>query len=74
MQFGNLRNSAGRSKLDDPFSREYSAYVAAETLSFEDALKLVSLRAKYMQQAVPEGEGGIAAIWDLTEAIIFGMR
>ena len=33
---------------------EYSAYVAAEALSFEDALKLVSLRATYMQQAVPE--------------------
>ena len=44
---------------------EYSAYVAAEALSFEDALKLVSLRAKYMQQAVPEGEGGIAAILGL---------
>lgn len=44
---------------------EYSAYVAAETLSFEDALKLVSLRATYMQQAVPEGEGGIAAILGL---------
>lgn len=44
---------------------EYSAYVAAEALSFEDALKLVSLRATYMQQAVPEGEGGIAAILGL---------
>jgi len=41
---------------------EYSAYVAAETLNFEDALRLVSLRAKYMQDAVKEGEGGIAAI------------
>ena len=41
---------------------EYSAYVAAETLNFEDALRLVSLRAKYMQEAVKEGDGGIAAI------------
>ena len=41
---------------------EYSAYVAAETLKFEDALRLVSLRAKYMQEAVKEGDGGIAAI------------
>ena len=41
---------------------EYSAYVAAETIKFEDALELVSLRAKYMQEAVKEGEGGIAAI------------
>ncbi|MEL0199580.1 MAG: ACP S-malonyltransferase [Gammaproteobacteria bacterium] len=45
---------------------EYSAYVAAEALSFEDALKLVSHRARYMQQAVPEGEGGIAAILGLS--------
>ncbi len=41
---------------------EYSAYVAAESIKFEDALKLVSLRAKYMQEAVKEGEGGIAAV------------
>ena len=41
---------------------EYSAYVAAESLSFEEALTLVSLRAKYMQEAVEEGKGGIAAI------------
>ena len=41
---------------------EYSAYVAAEALQFEDALSLVSLRAKFMQEAVKEGEGGIAAI------------
>ena len=31
---------------------EFSAYVAAESLSFEDALVLVSLRAKFMQEAV----------------------
>ena len=41
---------------------EYSAYVAAESLDFEEALNLVSLRAKFMQEAVKEGEGGIAAI------------
>ena len=41
---------------------EYSAYVAAEAIKFEDALELVSLRAKCMQEAVKEGEGGIAAI------------
>ena len=46
---------------------EYSAYVAAESIKFEDALELVSLRAKYMQEAVKEGEGGIAAIIGLTE-------
>ena len=41
---------------------EYSAYVAAESLKFEDALKLVSLRAQYMQESVKEGDGGIAAV------------
>ena len=46
---------------------EYSAYVAAETLKFEDALLLVSLRAKFMQEAVQEGEGGIAAIIGLAK-------
>jgi [acyl-carrier-protein] S-malonyltransferase len=41
---------------------EYSALVAAESLRFEDALPLVRLRAQAMQEAVPEGTGGIAAI------------
>ena len=45
---------------------EYSAYVAAESITFEEALELVSLRAKYMQDAVPEGKGGIAAIIGLS--------
>ena len=45
---------------------EFSALVAAKTLSFEDALLLVSSRAKFMQEAVPEGEGAIAAIIGLT--------
>jgi [acyl-carrier-protein] S-malonyltransferase len=41
---------------------EYSALVAADALRFEDALPLVRLRAQAMQDAVPEGVGGIAAI------------
>jgi len=45
---------------------EYSALVSAKSLSFEDALILVSSRAKFMQEAVPEGEGAIAAIIGLT--------
>ena len=45
---------------------EFSALVAAKTLSFEEALLLVSLRAKFMQEAVPEGEGAIAAIIGLS--------
>ena len=36
---------------------EYSALVAAEVLSFEEALKAVHLRGQYMQDAVPVGKG-----------------
>jgi len=47
---------------------EYSALVAADALRFEDALPLVRLRAQAMQEAVPEGTGGIAAIIGLDAA------
>ena len=47
---------------------EYSALVAAGSLRFEDALPLVQLRARAMQEAVPEGTGGIAAIVGLDDA------
>lgn len=47
---------------------EYSALVAAGALRFEDAVPLVRLRAQAMQEAVPEGTGGIAAILGLDEA------
>jgi [acyl-carrier-protein] S-malonyltransferase len=46
---------------------EYTALVAAEALRFEDALPLVRIRAQAMQEAVPEGTGGIAAILGLDE-------
>jgi [acyl-carrier-protein] S-malonyltransferase len=41
---------------------EYSALVAAGALAFEDAVRLVHLRGQAMQEAVPEGLGGMAAI------------
>ncbi len=41
---------------------EYSALVAAGTLSFEDAIKAVHLRGQFMQEAVPEGEGKMYAL------------
>ncbi|MBU0672217.1 MAG: ACP S-malonyltransferase [Candidatus Margulisbacteria bacterium] len=41
---------------------EYSALVAASALSFADAVKLVHLRGKFMQQAVPLGEGAMSAV------------
>jgi [acyl-carrier-protein] S-malonyltransferase len=41
---------------------EYSAYVAAGTMSFSDAVRTVRNRGKYMQEAVPVGIGAMAAI------------
>jgi [acyl-carrier-protein] S-malonyltransferase len=46
---------------------EYTALVAAGALAFEDALPLVRLRAQAMQEAVPQGEGAMAAILGLDE-------
>ncbi|BFN29102.1 malonyl CoA-acyl carrier protein transacylase [Pseudomonas sp. SCT] len=47
---------------------EYSALVAAGSLPFADAVKLVELRGQLMQQAVPAGQGGMAAILGLDDA------
>ena len=44
---------------------EYSANVAAGTFAFADALRLVRRRGRYMQEAVPVGEGAMAAILGL---------
>ncbi|MDP6735852.1 MAG: ACP S-malonyltransferase [Nitrospinaceae bacterium] len=41
---------------------EYSANVAAGSLRFRDAVRLVQLRGRFMQEAVPVGVGGMAAI------------
>lgn len=46
---------------------EYSALVAAGALDFADAVKLVRLRAEAMQDAVPAGEGAMAAILNLSD-------
>ncbi len=47
---------------------EYSALVAAGSLPFAEAVKLVELRGQLMQQAVPAGKGGMAAILGLEDA------
>lgn len=44
---------------------EYAALVAAGAIEFKDAVPLVELRARAMQEAVPAGEGGMAAILGL---------
>ncbi|WP_277975623.1 ACP S-malonyltransferase [Pantoea endophytica] len=49
---------------------EYSALVCADVLNFADAIKLVELRGKLMQEAVPEGTGAMQAIIGLDDASI----
>jgi [acyl-carrier-protein] S-malonyltransferase len=46
---------------------EYSALTAADAMDFETAVKLVYNRGNYMQNAVPIGEGGMAALMGCTE-------
>ncbi|WP_421852470.1 ACP S-malonyltransferase [Marinomonas sp.] len=46
---------------------EYSALVCAGVIAFADAVELVKLRGEYMQQAVPAGEGAMAAIIGLDD-------
>ena len=49
---------------------EYSALVAAGALRFSDAVMLVRKRGTYMQEAVPAGEGAMAAIMGLSPAVV----
>ena len=49
---------------------EYTALVAAGVLSFRDALPLVRFRAQAMQEAVPQGQGAMAAILGLDDAAV----
>lgn len=46
---------------------EYSALVAAQVLDFADAVCLVQKRGRFMQTAVPDGEGGMAAVLGLDD-------
>lgn len=46
---------------------EYTALVASGALAFKDAIKLVAQRGQFMQQAVPAGEGAMAAILGLAD-------
>ena len=52
---------------------EYSALVAAGVIAFKDAVPLVRFRAKAMQEAVPVGQGGMAAILGLSDADVLAV-
>lgn len=49
---------------------EWSALVCAGVVAFKDAVKIVQLRGKYMQEAVPAGQGAMAAIIGLDDTLI----
>ena len=49
---------------------EYSAHVAGGSIAFEDAVKLVQKRGKYMQEAVPQDVGAMAAIIGAEDAVV----
>ena len=52
---------------------EYSALVAFGALEFVDAIRTVADRGRFMQEAVPEGEGGIAAIIGLDDETVVAL-
>ncbi len=63
--------------LDAPFDvaaghslGEYSAHVAAGTLSFADAVRTVRARGQFMQEAVPVGQGAMAAVLKLDRKVV----
>ncbi|MDE0451151.1 MAG: ACP S-malonyltransferase [Gammaproteobacteria bacterium] len=51
---------------------EYTAFTAAGSIAFADAVRLVNARGRFMQEAVPVGEGAMAAILGLDDDVVAG--
>ena len=49
---------------------EYSAHVCAGTIAFADAVRIVRRRGRFMQEAVPVGQGAMAAVMGLDAAVV----
>jgi [acyl-carrier-protein] S-malonyltransferase len=49
---------------------EYTALVCAQSLAFKDAVRLVAARGQYMQDAVPAGQGALAAVVGLEDSAV----
>ena len=49
---------------------EYSAHVCAGTIAFADAVRIVRRRGRFMQEAVPVGQGAMAAVMGLDRAVV----
>lgn len=49
---------------------EWTALVASDVVDFQDAVKIVRARGQYMQEAVPQGEGAMAAIIGLDDEVV----
>lgn len=52
---------------------EYTALVCAEALAFADAVRLVADRGRFMQEAVPQGQGAMAAVLGLEDAQVIAV-
>ncbi|HEY8940435.1 MAG TPA: ACP S-malonyltransferase [Cellvibrio sp.] len=64
------RNGAAPALMTGHSLGEWSALVCAGVVAFKDAVKLVQQRGKFMQEAVPAGQGAMAAIIGLDDALI----
>jgi [acyl-carrier-protein] S-malonyltransferase len=66
----NQKNGARPAFMAGHSLGEYTALVCAGALAFRDAVQLVADRGRFMQEAVPAGQGGMAAILGLDDDVV----